>query len=932
MAETRIYGIRHHGPGSARALRDALEGFEPDAVLIEGPPEADGIIGLAGDPAMVPPVALLAHVPGGRGGVAAGEGAPDGTPARAGTPSSGTEPGGAPERRAAFWPFAEFSPEWQAIRYAIGAGITVRFCDLPAAHQLADEPGAVVPPGEAGGEPPGGCPEGDGPGGGAHGPEIPSTPESRFQPQPQPESGADRTTDPDQGSEASGIRLDPLGTLAAAAGYDDAERWWDDVMEHRYTGRAASAGAESGPEPGGSPFAAIAEAMAALREQAPPMPPAERLREQRREAYMRRTLRRALRDGHQRVAVVCGAWHVPAIEAALKPSRAGSGPGITAGQDDRTLRGLPRAKVEITWVPWTHGRLADRSGYGAGVRSPGWYHHLFTSGDRPIERWLAQAARVLREEDLPVSPANVIEAVRLAEALAALRGRPLAGLDEVTEAARAVLCEGAELPLALIQRRMVIGERLGGVPSNTPMVPLQRDLRAEQRRLRLRPSAARADLDLDLRKPTDLDRSRLLHRLGLLDIGWGEAATGGRASRGTFRESWTLAWRPEFDVETIEASVWGTTVLAAATARARASALEAGELPAVTELVERCLLADLPGALPEVMRGLADLAAADTDLAHLMAALPALVRALRYGDVRGTATRSLRTVVDGLVIRVCVGLPAAISGVDDNAARRLLGHIDQVHGALALLGGTAEAAAGTAAGADAVTGTNTGAPAGAGPGAPEPGGDTDRARAGGVGHLARWYDTLAAIVDGHGMPGPGGPHGLLEGRITRLLFDAGRLDADRSDADRPDADRPDAVRPDDLPGGISTRMARAVSPGLPSARAAAWIEGFLGGAGGGLVLVHDQTLLRLVDAWIGGLSTEQFTDVLPLLRRTFAGFEPPERRSIGERVRRLGEAGDDHGASHGAPHSAPRRESLDLGRAAAAEETVRRILGWEATR
>jgi hypothetical protein len=488
---------------------------------------------------------------------------------------------------------------------------------------------------------------------------------------------------------------------------------------------------------------------------------------------------------------------------------------------------------------------------------------------------------VLREEDLPVSPAHVIEAVRLAEALAALRGRPLAGLDEVTEAARAVLCEGAELPLELIQRRLVIGERLGCVPTDTPMVPLQRDLRAEQRRLRLHPSAARSELDLDLRKPTDLDRSRLLHRLGLLGIRWGAVATGGRASRGTFRESWTLAWRPEFDIETIEASVWGTTVLAASTARARAAALEAGELPAVTELVERCLLADLPGALSEVMRGLADLAAADTDLAHLMAALPALVRALRYGDVRGTATRSLQTVVDGLAIRVCVGLPAAVSGVDDNAARRLLGHIDQVQGALALLGGTG-------------TGTDT---------------------AGGGGHLARWYDTLAAIVDGHGVRGPGGPHGLLEGRLTRLLFDAGRLD--------------------DVPGGVSARMARAVSPGLPPARAAAWIEGFLGGAagsGGGLVLVHDQTLLRLVDAWIGGLSAEQFTDALPLLRRTFAGFEPPERRSIGERVRRLGEAGGDHGLSHGSSHGSSRKEPLDLGQAAAAERTVRRILGWEATR
>src|SRR6516225_387369 len=103
---TTVYGIRHHGPGSARSLRDALAGLGPDIMLIEGPPEADALVALAADPGMRPPVALLGYVPG--------------------------EP-----KAAAFWPFAVFSPEWQAIRYALGAGIPVRFCDLPAAHQLA---------------------------------------------------------------------------------------------------------------------------------------------------------------------------------------------------------------------------------------------------------------------------------------------------------------------------------------------------------------------------------------------------------------------------------------------------------------------------------------------------------------------------------------------------------------------------------------------------------------------------------------------------------------------------------------------------------------------------------------------------------------------------------------------------------------------------
>ena len=103
-----IFGIRHHGPGSARSLEHALARLAPDIVLIEGPPEADALIPLAADAAMRAPVALLVYRP------------------------------DAP-RRAVYYPFAEFSPEWRAMRYAIGRGIPARFIDLPQAYQLIDE-------------------------------------------------------------------------------------------------------------------------------------------------------------------------------------------------------------------------------------------------------------------------------------------------------------------------------------------------------------------------------------------------------------------------------------------------------------------------------------------------------------------------------------------------------------------------------------------------------------------------------------------------------------------------------------------------------------------------------------------------------------------------------------------------------------------------
>jgi hypothetical protein len=665
----------------------ALEEMRPDVILVEGPPEADKLVKLAASPELRPPVALLAY----------GD-------------------------RSSFWPFAVFSPEWQAIQYSVKNDVPLRFCDLPAANRA----------------------------------------------------------DTGKGDQA---RVDPIGSLAQAAGYEDAERWWEDVIEHRRDGTP--------------PFEAVAEAMAAVRAEHPAVQ-----EDLVREAYMRQVLRAAVKEGHERIAVVCGAWHVPALEGKLPPST----------HDAALLKGLPKRPVTMTWVPWTHGRLAWWTGYGAGVASPGWYHHLFSVDDHPIERWLVKVAKVLRDDDLPVSSAHVIEATRLAETLAVLRGRPHAGLAEVTEATRAVLCEGDDIRVELVQRKVVVGEELGAVPDETPSVPLVRDVAAAQKSLRMPPQALVSNVDLDLRKPMDLNRSRLLHRLLLLGVDWGHRQE--KAGKGTFWESWQLTWKPEFAVDLITASAYGITVEGAATGKVT-EAVATADLPGLTGLVESCLLADLPGAQPAVLRAVGEKAAVDTDVVHLMAAIPALARTFRYGDVRGTSVGDLAPVITGLVTRVRLGLPGAVTNVDDAAAKALVEALDRVHESVRLLSD----------------------------------------------HLPLredWVATLRGLVDRQDLPG------LLAGRLTRLLHDEGGLDFAETEL----------------------RLARVLTIGVPPAKSAAFVEGFLGQ--GGLLLVHDEALLRLVDTWLTGLEAGNFTTVLPLLRRTFSVFAAPERRAIGERVRNLG--------------------------------------------
>ncbi|MGY2006654.1 DUF5682 family protein [Nocardia gipuzkoensis] len=728
---TRVFGIRHHGPGSARSLRLALTAFRPDLILIEGPADADPLVGYVAAEGMTPPVALLAYVPD--------------APAKA-----------------AFWPYAVFSPEWQALRYAVDHDVPVRFCDLPASIVLATE-------------------------------------------------------------DEPGDRFDPLAALAEAGGYDDAERWWDAVVESvpdadafdpiteamgalresaEHTARQGDVTPDSGladePE-----LDSVAEAVAESPVREPPPEPlvvdAHTLR---REAYMRQTMRKALKDGATRLAVVCGAWHAPALTGALGP----------AAPDARLLKGLPKTKARLTWVPWTHSRLSTTSGYGAGVTSPGWYHHLFTETERPIARWLTKVAGVLRAHDLPVSSAHVIEAVRLADTLAALRGRPLAGLSEVTEATRSVLCGGDETMLRLVIGELVVGEALGAVPEQTPTVPLDADLRATIRSLRMKQEPSARTVDLDLRKEREVERSRLLHRLRVLGIDWGTLTTSEVRSTGTFRETWTLRWHPEYAISIIEASRWGTTIRTAAEAKILDTAGRAdrsvGELTAALEVA---LLADLGGATDGLIARLESTAALDHDVTHLLAALPGLIRTLRYGDVRGTDTKALVHVADGLLVRICAGLSAAVTGLDTDAATELRGLLDAAHTAIHTRD----------------DGWATG----------------------------EWLAALRRVADRDDV------HGALVGRAVRLLADAGRIDDAES----------------------ARRLSAALSVGATAAAKAAWVDGFLGGRG--LLLVHDRELLRLIDDWLRGLGDDTFVETLPLLRRTFGAFESGERRAIGQAVR-----------------------------------------------
>lgn len=723
-----ILGIRHHGPGSARNVKAFLEAAQPDIVLVEGPPEADEILSMATNAELKPPVAILCYQP------------------------------DAPQQ-SSFYPFAEFSPEWQAITYAKKNNIHVRFMDLPVCNL------------------------------------FPLRRPKQEEPKEQSDSGETKTAlnnlaDPAESEETEEqqednlteqIRKDPIAYLAEAAGYDDGEKWWEHMFEHR-TGNEEV-------------FEAINEAMGALREI---LPAKEDHIEQAREAHMRKMIRQAEREMFQNIVVICGAWHAPALQK-MPPQK----------NDNDILKGLAKVKIECTWIPWTYNRLSYTSGYGAGVFSPGWYEHVWQHPHDDGTLWMAKVAKLFRQKQMDTSVAHVIEAVRLAESLAALRQLSKAGLDELNEATLSVLCNGEPILLNLVNRELVISDKLGHVPDTIPKPPLQVDIEKAQKRLRLPATADWKDYTLDLRKENDLERSVLLHRLNLLNIHWGQASAA--SGKGTFKEQWRLQWQPEFSIDIIEKGTYGNTTEEAASKFVEEQTAQATSLQIVCSLLEESIPAELPQAINALIKQINNLAAASGDVIQLMEVIPGLVNVTRYGNVRKTDAELVSGIATSMITRICISLPSACTGIDDESAANLVELFAKMNDAVSLLQN------------EEING--------------------------------QWQQTLKAVS------GNSNSAAIIAGYATRLLADYKILAGE------------------ELIRAFYYAMSIASVPSV----AAAWLEGFLKGSG--TLLLLDNDIWNIVHEWIGQLEEESFTQVLPLLRRSFSEFTPAERRKLGEKAR-----------------------------------------------
>ncbi|MFE7468606.1 DUF5682 family protein [Streptomyces sp. NPDC057499] len=641
-----LLGVRHHSPALAAAVPALLEEARAEVVCVELPADFQPWLEHLADPETVAPVALA---------------------------------GAGREGQLSFYPFADFSPELAAIRWAAGRGVEVVCCDLPLGDPgwSAGTPGPVHEPDASGAAPPSDATDTAGP----------------------LDTGPD--TGPASGAGTARTRPSYTEALAAAGTGRDGDDLWDRAVEVLAPGCAPDTVRRAALGVG---WALRADAV---------VPATDLAREER----MRQTIAAASANG-RRAAAVIGAFHAPAL---LAPAPAGAGtadgsrttgrtdappetgpPGTKprtreSGTDAAGARPAGRTRNDgaaaaegpavTSLVPYSFDLLDSRSGYPAGIRDPLWQQAVLTTAGDPekIREAAADAVtglcREMRRSGHTAGTGEAAETLRLACDLATLRGLPAPGRGELLEAVTTVLGQGEPLgrgrALARALQTVFVGTARGRITPHAPRSGLGPSVEAELAELRLpRPDDPdRRDLRLDpLRSPLDGRREVLLQRLLVIGASYGEpldvANTGDATALGT---KWRLTWTPSVPARLDLAGARGVTAAQAAAGTLAATAhhetAEGGPTPAqiLTGLTAaaRC---DLPELVDTRLREASAVLPHSADLPELLQALD-LLEGLRRGHYPGTPrnTRAAAGTLTEELLEAAVRSLPGLAGSDNDA-------------------------------------------------------------------------------------------------------------------------------------------------------------------------------------------------------------------------------------------------------------------------
>lgn len=750
MKQPFFFGIRHLSPAGAYHLRRFLEEKKPRLVLIEGPGDFQDQMQYMVHPDTKPPFAVLAYTV------------------------------KAPVRTI-LYPFAEYSPEYQAVSWCMEQGVSCRFMDLPSDVFLAlstvDWEKVNSACGKAA---------------------------------PEKESGQEKQSEQpgaafsEQGEEG---RLKVYEQLDRQAGEDGHETFWERVMEH--TGDTESY------HQGAALFGAGLRELTEGKDY-------DWAETTVREAYMSRTIARAVTEGFapEEIVVVTGAYHVEGIRGCLK------NPDLI--MTDQELAALPGLEASHTLMPYSYYRLSTRSGYGAGNKAPAYYELLWealNTGEpyRAAHSYLSRIAGYLRANGNPISTADVIEAVRLAESLAVLRqdaaGRAVPSLRDLRDAAVTCLGGGKLSAISLAVADTEIGTCIGALPDGVSRTSIQEDFYRQLRDLKLEKyrDLSAQDLKLDLRENRraasdraaflDLYRSCFLHRLRVLGVSFAVLQGTGQ-DNATWAEHWVVRWTPEAEIELVEAALKGDTVALAASFQMKERIEAAPNMGEVARVIEDAFTCGMEEAVSYAVIALQAMAVEAASLEELAATTERLSVVIQYGNIRRLDPAPLLPILKQIFYRSCLILAAACV-CDDNAVRGVIASMEKLNAA-ALAHEQLDCEV--------------------------------------------WLQVLAEVAKRDDL------NTKASGFAAAILLERGLLDTE----------------------GLKQEVSRRLSRGVPADLGAGWFEGLA--MKNRYALIARLSLWESLDTYLETLDDEEFKRALVFLRRAFADFTSAQKDEIAENL------------------------------------------------
>ena len=496
-----LIGVRHHSPVLATAVPALLDQLQPDLVFVEMPEELQPWLPWLGADGLEAPVALAAAQANGTGLL--------------------------------FYPYADFSPELAAVRWAVRRGVPVEAFDLPVARAADD-------------------------------------------------STEQRTRlAPDERAPLS----QALGKRLGTAGGGDL---WDRLVEVR------AAGAQ--PEEVRRAALAIGWALRLESSTWGQVPDGDLRREAWMRARVAAALERGVQrpaaviGAFHAPALLASSAHGPADipRASTLTTAGGASSAAQASPASAKRSRAGRSKsVEIvtSLIPYAFELLDARTGYPAGIRDPEWQQAVWDGGCTPeAATRTAQVAsvrvcRALREQGHPAGVPDARESTRLAVDLARLRGLSAPGRGELVEALQTGLAQGEPLgrgrAVAAAMQQVLVGRRRGQLAPGTPRSGLVPHVEALFSTLRFPGprDAAGIEMRLDpLRSELDRRRYVTIQRLEVCGVPYADALS---LEVEQLTSRWWLRWTPTTSAMLELAGLRGVTLAQAAEGALRTRRTEA---------------------------------------------------------------------------------------------------------------------------------------------------------------------------------------------------------------------------------------------------------------------------------------------------------------------------------------------------------------------